>query len=87
MNVSKCPFKSLLGNQIGGLAYKQKITTPPLSDRFIPSQAGTFKELQKGDRKLQLKFIGLEEKDIMTLTRLKPLIEKNVGEIVNHFYN
>lgn len=80
--MGSCPFKSLLGNQVGGLSLKGTTT----NEGSTESLTVTFAELQKGDRALQLKFIGLEEQDIITLTRLKPLIEENIVEIVDHFY-
>lgn len=80
-----CPIKSLLSNQVGGLFQENKKGTTTLSESPVELY-GSFNELQKGDKTLQLKFVGLDEKDIIKLTKLKPLIEENVVEIVDHFY-
>ena len=83
-----CPFKSLLGNQVGALSTENKKKgSTNLGKGSLAIQTEGFKELQKGERTLQLNFVGLEEKDISTLTKLKPLIEENIGEIVDHFYD
>ena len=81
-----CPFKSLLGNQVGGLSLENKKGATTLSEGSTELLYATFAELQSGDRALRLKFVGLDEQDIITLTKLKPLIEGDIGEIVDHFY-
>ena len=81
-----CPFKSLLGNQVGGLSFENKKGATTLSEGSTEFSYMTFAELQSGDQALRLKFVGLDEQDIITLTKLRPLIEGDIVEIVDHFY-
>ncbi|MGE7604883.1 protoglobin domain-containing protein [Peribacillus sp. NPDC097675] len=57
-----------------------------IKSESTPTRAPIFSEIEKGKNALQLMFVSLEEKDITTLMRLKPIMEKNVGKIVDNFY-
>ena len=86
MDVRSCPFKSLLGNQVGGLSLESKKGTTTLSDKFSQKfHLELLLSYKKETRAIQLKFVGLEEQDIIILKKLKPLIEENVLEIVRSF--
>ena len=86
--MSGCPFKSLFSVQGKGLLKKpekQLRILNPLEATL--TRAPIFSEIEKGNNALQLKFVGLDETDIVSLKRIKPLMEKNVGKIVDAFYD
>lgn len=82
-----CPFESLFGHRVGALSVDKKKRTTTLGDASTVFSNEAFAQLQKGDIASQLRLVGLKEKDIITLTKLKPLMEEHVVEIVDHFYD
>jgi heam-based aerotactic trancducer len=56
------------------------------TDISLQRQEG-FSELLKGQYATQLKFVHLTEQDLLNLAKMKPIMEKNVEEIVNAFYD
>ncbi|MBP3040199.1 globin-coupled sensor protein [Bacillaceae bacterium Marseille-Q3522] len=46
----------------------------------------TFQEILNGKQAAQIKFVGLTGQDIVNLLKMKPIMEKYVDEIVEHFY-
>ena len=82
-----CPFRSLFRVQSKeSLKSKDKQPSVLIKPGYTPTRAPIFSEIEKGKNALQLMFVSLEEKDITTLMRLKPIMEKNVGKIVDAFY-
>lgn len=56
------------------------------TDISLQRQDG-FSKLLKGQYALQLKFVHLSEQDLFNLAKMKPIMEKNVEEIVKAFYD
>lgn len=73
-------FKS---GKIGGVSDQKENQNTDIS---IQGQEG-FSELLKGQYGLQLKFVRLTEQDLLNLVNMKPIMEKNVEEIVKAFYD
>lgn len=82
-----CPFRSLFSVQSKeSLKNPDKQSSVLIKPGSTPTRAPIFSEIEKGKNALQLLFLSLEEEDITTLMRLKPIMEKNVGKIVDTFY-
>lgn len=80
--MERWPFKSLLGNQAGAVGFQDK-----KQETTLEINASTiWKQMQNGETAKQLEFIGIEQQDIVHLIQLKPIMEKNVDDIVEHFY-
>ncbi|PLS15887.1 chemotaxis protein [Bacillus sp. M6-12] len=84
-----CPFKGLLGNQAGAIGRFKKKEVNQAAERTKETElkSSTFRELLKGNESVQLRFVGLEEEDIVNLMQLQPVIEKNAVSIVEAFYS
>ncbi|EIJ79887.1 methyl-accepting chemotaxis sensory transducer [Bacillus methanolicus PB1] len=71
------PFKKLQGNEQGR----------SISEKKPQADAGLKPNIElKGTEATQLKFVGLGEKDIGNLVRIRPIIERNKEQIVDAFY-
>ncbi|MFJ7748201.1 protoglobin domain-containing protein [Peribacillus sp. NPDC097295] len=82
-----CPFRSLFSVQSKeSLKNPDKQSSVLIKPGSTSTRAPIFSEIEKGKNALQLMFLSLEEEDITTLMRLKPIMEKNVGKIVDAFY-
>lgn len=73
------PFKKLHGND-QGRSFSEKEPQADLSHNIKPNI-----ELE-GMEATQIKFVGLEEKDIANLVKIRPIIERNKEQIVDAFY-
>ncbi|WP_035100464.1 globin-coupled sensor protein [Aneurinibacillus terranovensis] len=91
--MSCCPFKDLLGNERGSFSFlkgaKKNTSFPEADSPAVPSDnnAGKkYQELLSSQENSKVQFLGLKEEDVTRLASLRPIFEKNVGDIVKFFY-
>ncbi|WP_163102440.1 globin-coupled sensor protein [Peribacillus alkalitolerans] len=82
--MSSCPIKTLfLSRNDNQYVSKQNLVANNDSTNIHIH----YQELMKSKKAHQLKFVGLSEKDMMNLLRMRPLIEMNADKIVSSFYS
>jgi heam-based aerotactic trancducer len=83
------PFESLVKSLRGGIEFFKKTTKASnyVGVNSSPIKMNTlFQELQKGESSAQLRFVGIEEKDINNLANHRTIMEQHVMRVVDAFY-
>ncbi|MGJ7034442.1 protoglobin domain-containing protein [Anoxybacillus eryuanensis] len=89
--MSKCPFHALFNEQGAIQLFRKKNQKENEDMNLRPSTSSHvttyYRQLLSSDRKQQVSFIGLTEKDVQQLVSIRPLFAKHVERIVNAFYD
>lgn len=87
-----CPFKFFVQNQNGAVHFfrkqdsSQDKPSASVTHSVSTHSSSYYRELMNGREATQVKFVGLTEQDIINLTHLKPIFERNVDQVVDAFY-
>lgn len=90
--MAACPFSGLINNQKGAIGFFKRTSNnhaslkEDLNSHFVDISQ-YYHQLMHSNEVMQLTFVDLKEDDVQNLVRLKPIMERNVKQIVQAFYD